>query len=65
MRERYPELTEADQEAVRQHAVAALNITQKARAVAGDGDEEGEKPGSTAFIDSVRKYAMDVKRNSI
>jgi superfamily II DNA or RNA helicase len=65
VRERYPELTEADQEAVRQHAVAALNITQKARAVVDGGDEEGEKPGNTAFIDGVRKYVTDVKELDI
>jgi superfamily II DNA or RNA helicase len=31
VKERYPELDEEDQEAVRQHAVAALNLTQKAK----------------------------------
>ncbi len=31
VRDRYPELTDEDQEAVRQHAVAALNLTQKAK----------------------------------
>jgi transposase-like protein len=31
IRERYPELDEADQEAVRQHAIAAMNITQQAK----------------------------------
>jgi len=30
VKERYPELSDSDQEAVRQHAVAALNLTQKA-----------------------------------
>ena len=29
--DRYPELSEEDREAVRQHAVAALNLTQKAK----------------------------------
>jgi hypothetical protein len=32
VRDKYPELDEADQEAVRQHAIAALNITQQATA---------------------------------
>ena len=36
VRERYPELSVDDQEAVRQHAVAAMNLTQQAKAaVAG------------------------------
>ena len=65
VRERYPELTDADQEAVRQHAVAALNITQKARAVAEGREDAAEAKGSTAFVDSVRKYAMDVKELDI
>ena len=58
IKDRYPELDEADQEAVRQHAVAALNLAQTAKTVvAGAGD--GESP-NTAFVDGVRKYAMSV-----
>ncbi|MDZ7829228.1 MAG: hypothetical protein U5K33_06995 [Halofilum sp. (in: g-proteobacteria)] len=34
IKDRYPELDEEDQEAVRQHAVAALNLTQKAKEIA-------------------------------
>jgi hypothetical protein len=64
VRDRYPELSEADQEAVRQHAVAALNITQQAKAkIAGEGDAEGRS--NTAFIDSVRRFAMDVRNLDI
>jgi hypothetical protein len=40
VRERYPELSEADQEAVRQHAVAALNLTQRAKQLATNGRDE-------------------------
>ena len=63
VQERYPELSEADQEAVRQHAVAALNLTQKAMEAAENGSEEsGAQPqASTALIDGVRKFAMDVR----
>lgn len=58
VRDRYPELSEADQEAVRQHAIAALNLTQDAkRLAAGDG----EATANTALIDGVRKIAMDVR----
>ncbi len=60
IKDRYPELDEEDQEAVRQHAVAALNLTQKAKEVALRGTE-GEKNANTAFIEGVRKFAMDVR----
>ena len=59
VKNKYPELDEADQEAVRQHAVAALILTQKAKEIAtGDG---GEDSANTAFVDGVRKFAMDVR----
>ena len=63
VKERYPELTEEDQEAVRQHAVAALNLTQKAMEAAGAAaaDPGGQPHASTALIDGVRKFAMDVR----
>ena len=63
VQERYPDLTEEDQEAVRQHAVAALNLAQKAMDAAQSGaDESGGQPQtSTALIDGVRKFAMDVR----
>ena len=60
VKERYPQLTEEDREAVREHAVAALNLTQKAKEDALD-DEETQSGGSTALIDGVRKFAMDVR----
>ena len=60
---KYPDLTEEDQETVRQHAVAALNLTQKVREAAQNGpDDSGTQPqASTALIDGVRKIAMDVR----
>jgi hypothetical protein len=63
VRDRYPELTPDDQEAVRQHAVAALNLTQKAKGLAlGVVDAgEGEQRANTALIDGVRQIAMDVR----
>jgi superfamily II DNA or RNA helicase len=60
IRDRYPELDEADQEAVRQHAVAALNLTQQAKAVLL-GRAEDIQTANTAFVDGVRKFAMDVR----
>ena len=62
--ERYPDLSEEDREAVRQHAVAALNLTRKAKEAAdaeADDDTEADKGGGTALIDGVRKFAMDVR----
>lgn len=63
VRDRYPELSEEDQEAVRQHAIAALNLTQKAKQLANGGEvsEGDEFRANTALIDGVRKFAMDVR----
>ncbi|MBR0669929.1 DEAD/DEAH box helicase [Neoroseomonas soli] len=63
IKDRYPELDDEDQEAVRQHAIAALNLTQKAKEVAsGSSDDDGEKTANTAFVDGVRKFiAMNVR----
>ena len=60
IKDRYPDLDEVDQEAVRQHAIAALNLTQKAKEFMV-GDDEAEYNGGTALIDGVRKFAMDVR----
>jgi len=55
--ERYPELSEADKEAVRQHAIAALNITQQAKQQLAAADEQGtSEQGHTALIDGVKKF---------
>ncbi|SFJ53256.1 DEAD/DEAH box helicase [Aerobium aerolatum] len=63
IKDRYPELDEADQEAVRQHAIAALNLTQKAKEIAVSSEDE---PGpNTAFVQGVRKFAMDVRELDI
>jgi hypothetical protein len=66
VRDRYPELSAQDQEAVRQHAVAALNLTQRAKALAmGVEDDASEPRSNTALIDGVRKLAMDVRELDI
>jgi hypothetical protein len=62
---RFPELDAEDQEAVRQHAVAALNLTQKAKEVALRIDDGDSISGNTALIDGVRKFAMDVRELDI
>ncbi len=67
VRERYPELSERDQEAVRQHAIAVMNITQQAKLELGpaiaeeagsydDGAGPATEQGNTALIDGVRKF---------
>ena len=68
VRERHPDLAEEDQEAIRQRVVAAMNFTQEAKkamvleeAAAGSQAERL----NTAFIDGVRRFAMDVKELDI
>ncbi len=60
IKDRYPELEEEDVEAVRQRAVAAMNLTQQAKKTILD-DGEKEPSTNTALIDGVRKFAMDVR----
>jgi hypothetical protein len=69
VRERYPELSDADQEAVRQHAIAVINITQQAKLALDTpdqvqppidtpegGDHGAPAKGNTDLIDGVRKF---------
>ncbi|MCV3765149.1 DEAD/DEAH box helicase [Rhizobium sp. TRM95796] len=65
VKERYPELSDVDQEAIRQHAIAALNLTQKAKAIAAEMEDAGQLKGGSALIDGVRKFAMDVRNLDI
>ena len=60
IKDRYPGLSDEDGEAVRQHAIAAMNLVQKAKKTAQQ-DTEPQTRESTALIDSVRKFAMDVR----
>jgi hypothetical protein len=67
VRDRYPDLSADDQEAVRQHAVAALNLTQKAKGMAMGvaSTDDGEIRANTALLDGVRQFAMDVRELDI
>ena len=58
VRERYPDLSPVDQEAIRQHAIAAMNITQQAKLALAQADANGADTtqGSTALLDGVRKF---------
>jgi hypothetical protein len=63
IKDKYPALDAEDQEAVRQHAVAALNLTQQAKQIAtGDG---AERSANTALVDGVRRFTMDVRELDI
>lgn len=62
---KFPELDAVDQEAVRQHAVAALNLTQKAKEIALSPSHGEQISGNTALIDGVRKFALDVRELDI
>lgn len=69
IKDRYPNLDAEDQEAVRQHAIAALNLTQQAKQllVGGETREEGgtELKPNTALISGVRKFAIDMRELDI
>ncbi|HET6633147.1 MAG TPA: DEAD/DEAH box helicase [Rhodanobacteraceae bacterium] len=65
IKDKYPELDAEDQEAVRQHAVAALNLTQQAKQLVTEGQGEGDASPNTALIDGVRRFAMDVRELDI
>jgi hypothetical protein len=76
IQEKFPNLDDEDREAVRQHAVAALNLVQQAKKagsadglVGSGGDADGGvgAPGilNTGLIDGVRKFAMDMRELDI
>lgn len=67
VRERYPDFSEADQEAIRQQAIAALNITQQAAKLVTETaieNTDGELKANTSFVDGVRKF-MNVRELDI
>lgn len=68
IKERYPELPADEQEAVRQHAVAAMAFSQHfmpqgslADISLASSEKDPQETGNTAFVDGTRQYAMDVK----
>jgi superfamily II DNA or RNA helicase len=72
VKEKFPDLEEEDQEAIRQHAIAALNLVQQAKRTMNEagGDystnpgatnpDDGEAVKNTALIDGVRQFALSV-----
>lgn len=63
VKEKFPNLDDEDQETVRQHAIAALNLVQQAKKVMTDAGIEESK--NTSLIDGVRKFALSVKELDI
>lgn len=64
IKDKYPELSDEDQEAVRQHAIAALNITQEAKKAINNDPSAAASP-NMALIAGVRKIALDVRNLDI
>ncbi len=60
IKEKYPEIDDEDIEAIRQHAVAALNITQMAKQSINNESDTNIK-ANTSLIDGIRKFTMDVR----
>ena len=65
IKDKYPELNDEDHEAVRQRAIAALNLTQQAKQLATGGGDDAEQAANTALVDGVRRFAMDVRELDI
>lgn len=63
VKEKFPNLDDEDQEAVRQHAVAALNLVQQAKKTLTTNG--GEDLKNTSLIDGVRRFALSVKELDI
>jgi len=67
VKEKFPNLDNEDQEAVRQHAIAALNLVQQAKKTINErggeyvtNPDDGEVTKNTALIDGVRQFALSV-----
>jgi hypothetical protein len=68
VRERHPDLPEEDHEAIRQRVIAAMTVTQQAKQMAmKEVDAQGYQIErlNTAFVDGVRRFAMDVRELDI
>ncbi len=79
IKEAYPGQGDEDLEAIRQHVIAAFNLTQQAKKAAedaitggGSGGEtiveqklDGKPEQNTAFVDNVRRFALNVKELDI
>lgn len=57
IRDKYPDLSDQDQEAIRQRAIAALNLIQ----MSGRQSAGATATSNTALIDGIRRYVTDVR----
>lgn len=67
VKEKFPTLDDGDQEAIRQHAIAALNLVQQAKKTVNESGgtyatnpSNGEATKNTALIDGIRQFALSV-----
>lgn len=72
VKEKFPNLEEEDQEAIRQYAITALNVVQQAKKTVNESGgtsttnpgatnfSDGELAKNTALIDGVRQFALSV-----
>lgn len=58
---KYPNFSEENREAIRDHAVSAYNLVQVAKQSKPDEGDEKQEAGNTAFISGIRRYALDVR----
>lgn len=63
IKEKYPNLSEEDQESVRQHAIAALTLVQKAKQSLDESEDN--QAANMALVDGVRKFALSVRELDI
>ncbi len=63
VKDKFPDLNEHDQEAIRQHAVAALSMIQEAKRILNA--EPDEESPNTALVDGVRRYCLQVRELDI
>lgn len=63
IQQKFPNLDDEDREAVRQHAIAALNIVQQAKKSGNIGMSAISE--NTSLIDGVRKFALDMRELEI
>lgn len=60
VRDKYPNLDDQDQEAVRQHAIAALNVIQQAKLNLTNQDG-AETSKNLSLIEGIKRFAMNVR----
>ncbi|MEA5451812.1 DEAD/DEAH box helicase [Leptolyngbya sp. CCNP1308] len=72
VQEKFPELEQEDQEVVRQHAIAALNLIQQGKQAVGEtvgtyetnpgttSADDAEPTRNTALIDGIKRFALSV-----